>query len=88
MVAPTEVSDDKMVQVQDVITSTLSERSDLLDALAANGARIAIYSNKEGTGGISQLSELWFLTVSPEIRLSADSSRASPKAAYLDPLYC
>ena len=51
VIAPTEVSDDKLVQVRDVITSTLSERSDLLDALAADHARIAIYPDNQDAGG-------------------------------------
>ena len=62
VVAPTEVSDEKVIEVRDVITSMLSERSDLLDALAADGARIAIYPFKEEGGGISQLPELSFVT--------------------------
>ena len=65
VIAPTEVSDNKLVQVRDVITSTLSERSDLLDALAADHARIGIYPDNQAAGGITQLPELWFLTSLP-----------------------
>ncbi len=65
VVAPSEVSDEKMVQARDVITSMLSAKSDLLSDLAANSARIAIYPDNADGGGITQLPELWFLTSLP-----------------------
>ena len=55
VVAPFEVSDEKLLRARDVVTSMLSGRSDLLETMAAtNRFRIAIYG---ATGIISQLPE-------------------------------
>ncbi len=43
VVGPSEVSDEKMVQAREIITGVLSSRSDLLDTLAANEARIEYF---------------------------------------------
>ena len=48
VVAPSEVSDTRMVQTRVIITGMLSARSDLLQAMADNGTLIAI---KPGTMG-------------------------------------
>ena len=43
VVGPSDVSDQKMVQAREIITGVLSSRSDLLDTLAANEARIEYF---------------------------------------------
>ncbi len=62
VIAPTEVSDEKIVQAREVISGMFSTRPDLLAAMAADSARVAIYKYSEETGGISQLPELSFLS--------------------------
>ncbi len=62
VIAPTEVSDEKMVQAREVISGMFSTRPDLLAAMAADSARVAIYKYSEENGGISQLPELRFLS--------------------------
>ena len=48
VVAPSEVSDTKMVQTREIITGMLSARSDLLQAMADNGTLIAIRPGLRG----------------------------------------
>ena len=62
VVAPSEVSDEKMALVRAVVTGMLSTRTDLLDILVAYPARVAIYKYNEEDGGIVQLPELYFLS--------------------------
>ena len=50
VVAPSEVSDTKMVQTREIITGMLSARSDLLQAMADSGTLIAI---RPRVGGIA-----------------------------------
>ena len=57
VVAPSEVSDEKMVQAQEIITGLLSHLPGLLELLVSNRARIAIFKYKEGVGGLNQLPE-------------------------------
>ena len=47
VVAPSEVSDETMVQAREIVTGMLSQRSDLLEELASHQTRIAIH----GYGG-------------------------------------
>ena len=53
VVAPSEVSDTKMVQTREIITGMLSARSDLLQAMADNGTLIAIRPGIRGFAGKS-----------------------------------
>ena len=53
VVAPSEVSDTKMVQTREIITGMLSDRSDLLQAMADSGTLIAI---KPGIRGFASKS--------------------------------
>ena len=62
VVAPTEVSDEKMLQAREIISGMFSTRPDLLAAMAADSARVAIYKYSEKTGGINQLAEFGFLS--------------------------
>ncbi|MDE0311276.1 MAG: fibronectin type III domain-containing protein, partial [Caldilineaceae bacterium] len=62
VVAPSEVSDDKMVLVRDVVTGMLSTRSDLLDILVEYPSRVVIYKRNEDGEGITQLPEFHFLS--------------------------
>ena len=51
VVAPSEVSDGKMNQAREVITGVLAGRPDLLEALAANDARIEFFGYWGEAGG-------------------------------------
>ena len=56
--APSEISDEKIVQVREIITSMLSNRPDVLETLGANGTRVAIYARyPTANRGIVQLPE-------------------------------
>ena len=56
VVAPSEVSDTKMVQAREIITGMLSARPDLLQAMADNGTLIAIRPGIRGAAGKSSQS--------------------------------
>ena len=62
VVAPSEVSDEKMALVRDVVTGMLSTRSDLLDILVDYPSRVVIYKRNEDGEGITQLPEFYFLS--------------------------
>ena len=62
VVAPTVVSDEQLVQAREIITGMLSHRPDLLEALAANGTRIAIHGYGSGAasppnGGVALVAQ-------------------------------
>ena len=48
VVAPSEVTDQKLFQASQIITSTLSHRSDLLSTMAANRFRYVVYDGARG----------------------------------------
>ena len=63
VVAPSEVSDETMVQAREIITGMLSQRSDLLEELASHQTRIAIH----GYGGsAASASTGWVARVAQE----------------------
>ena len=62
VVAPTEVSDETMIQVGAIITGMLSTKPDLLETLVAHHLRIAIYKYNEKAGSVTQLPEFMFWT--------------------------
>ena len=62
VVAPTEVSDETMIQVGAIITGMLSTKPDLLETLVAHHLRIAIYKYDEKAGSVTQLPEFMFWT--------------------------
>ncbi len=64
-VAPSEVSDKKMAQAQEILTGLLSHLPGLLETLAAKRARIAIFEYREGEGGVIQLPEFRHLLENP-----------------------
>ena len=53
VVAPSEVSDEKMNQAGEIIAGVLADRSDLLETLAANDARIEFFGYWREAGGSS-----------------------------------
>ena len=55
--APSEVSDDKMVQARAIISGMLSGKPDLLESLPANTIRIAIFKENEEGEKVVQLPE-------------------------------
>ena len=55
--APSEVSDDKMVQARAIISGMLSGKPDLLESLPANTIRIAIFKENDGGEQLIQLPE-------------------------------
>jgi len=65
VVAPSEVSDKKMAQAQEILTGLLSHLPGLLETLAAKRARIAIFEYREGEGGVIQLPEFRHLREDP-----------------------
>ncbi len=65
VVAPSEVSDKKMVQAQEILTGLLPHLPGLLETLVANRARVAIFEYKEGVGGVIQLPEFRHLSQDP-----------------------
>ena len=65
VVAPSEVSDKKMAQAQEILTGLLSHLPGLIETLVANRTRIAIFEYREGEGGVIQLPEFRHLLENP-----------------------
>ena len=65
VVAPTEVSDEKLFQARDIFTSTLSSRPDLIETLVANRTRIALFGLSEEAGAVIQLPEFNQIGIEP-----------------------
>ena len=57
VVAPSEVSDEKMAQAREIVAAMLSGKPDLLENLHPKYIRVAIYKRNEKGEGISQLPE-------------------------------
>ena len=88
IVAPSEVSDAKMVEAREVVSGMVSSlKGDLLATLLANDFQVSIYKYDEEKGRTAQLPEFTWLTIDPLGYASRSNGRWVASVPAADP-YC